>query len=66
MAQNLFNPIYGDYTSLGKAIGFIIRFIWIGYGSIISTLKIIPFLLISLVVLTLPFIGIFLIIKPLL
>jgi hypothetical protein len=58
MMKNLFVPIYQDQSSIGKAMGFIIRSIWITYGSIVSTIKIIPFLLVSVLVLVLPFLGI--------
>lgn len=44
-------------------MGFVIRSIWITYGSIISTIKIIPFLLVSVLVLVLPFLGILFIIN---
>jgi hypothetical protein len=44
-------------------MGFIIRSIWITYGSIVSTIKIIPFLAVSIFVLVLPFIGILFIIN---
>jgi hypothetical protein len=63
MLKNLFVPIYQDQSSIGKFMGFVIRSIWIAYGTTISTIKIIPFLLISVFVLTLPFVGILLILN---
>lgn len=63
MAKNLFVPIYRDESSMGKAIGFIIRFIWIGYGSVVSSVKIVPFLLVTVAVFLLPFLGGFLILS---
>lgn len=63
MAKNLFVPIYRDESSMGKAIGFIIRFLWIGYGSVVSSIKIIPFLLFSALVFVLPIVGVLLILS---
>ncbi len=63
MARNLFIPLYQDQSSTGKSLAFIIRSIWIVYGSIVSTIRIIPNLLVAVFVLMLPFIGIFFILN---
>ncbi len=55
MAKNLTVPLFQDDSGAGKAFSFVIRFVWIGVGSVVSLLTTIPFLLFGLLILVLPF-----------
>lgn len=54
MAQNIFAPLYQDYSRTGRIIAFPIRLIWILIGSIIQLIITIPLLAIYLFYLVLP------------
>ncbi len=56
MAKHISDPLFQDDSGIGKAFGFIIRFIWIGIGSSISLFVTIPFLIFGVFLLMLPFI----------
>ena len=55
-ARNIGKPLYQDSSSLGKFLGLVIRLWWVATGSIISSVFIIPNILIFLVIVLLPFI----------
>ena len=58
MAKHLNVPLYQDNSSFGKAVSFIIRFWWIGVGSVISLLGTIPFFILGLILIIIPIIPV--------
>lgn len=58
MAQNLFVPLYQDYSTIGYAISLPIRLIWVTVGSIMQIFVTIPLLFLFVVYLVLPLIPI--------
>lgn len=55
MAENFYEPLYQDDSPLGKSLGMIIRFWWIGTGTILSILFVIPNFIVAILVLIFPF-----------
>lgn len=62
MAQNLGKPLYQDDSGIGRLLGVVIRGGWVWIGGILSVLMAIPFSLILVVNLVLPFAAIFMLI----
>lgn len=58
MARHISDPLFQDDSGLGKSFGFIIRFIWIGFGSLISFFVTIPFLVFGIFLVLLPFVPV--------
>lgn len=58
MAKNISAPLYQDNSSLGRSLGFILRFFWIAVGSSTSLIWIIPNLVIGIFLTFMPLIPI--------
>jgi len=56
MVRNFKVPLFRDNSSFGKSISMIIKFWWIGFGTIVSLVKSIPHFLIFLIIIVLPII----------
>jgi hypothetical protein len=54
MAKNLFRPMFGDSSSMGRFVGFFIRIWWVWLGGIMSTIMIVPNVILGLILLILP------------
>jgi len=63
MIQNLFVPLYQDYTLVGKLMSFPIRIVWIVIASFLVFLFTIPLLFIFVFFLAFPLLTIFQIIR---
>lgn len=59
MANNMFVPLYQDYSIGGKFISFLIRFVWIVFGSICMIVITIPIILVYVIYLLLPLMPLF-------
>lgn len=58
MLTNIYRPLYGDSSRMGRVIGVFIRFWWVIFGGIVSFVYISPFLATWLILIALPFIPI--------
>lgn len=58
MARNFSKPLFQDDSSLGKNLGYIIRFFWVGFGTLYCLLLIIPWVIFGVVLIVLPLIPI--------
>ena len=58
MLRNLNQPLFQDYSRIGKAIGFVIRLIWVILGGTVVLLLMIPLLALVLVYALLPILAI--------
>lgn len=54
MLRNLFQPLYQDYTRMGRLIAFPIRFSWVLFGTLIGLVLLPIFLGIVITYLVLP------------
>lgn len=59
MVTNMFVPLYQDYSWGGKFISFLIRFVWVFFGSIIMIIFTVLLVLIYVIYLLLPLMPIF-------
>lgn len=55
MLKNLFQPLYQDYTKLGRIIAFPIRFTWVVFGLLIELALLPVFLFVFVLYLLVPF-----------
>jgi hypothetical protein len=56
MIKNFNQPIYQDFSTIGRMIGFVIRGVWIIGGLIIMLVAMIPFTVVAAIYALLPFI----------
>lgn len=54
MYKNFFKPLYQDFSGFGMVIGIVIRFWWIVFFSLYSTIIVLPNLFFCICVLLLP------------
>lgn len=58
MAQNLFVPLYQDYSTIGYAISLPIRLVWVTVGSILQLIVTVPLLFLFFLYLIVPLIPV--------
>ncbi len=58
MAKNLGQPLFQDYSAIGRFIGFSVRFTWMLIGGTLSLITIIPLGIFLLIFALLPIIAI--------
>jgi len=63
MLTNLFQPLFQDFTKVGRLIAFPIRSIWVLIGSSIQIIVTIPLLFIYVVYLAMPMIPVWAVIS---
>lgn len=63
MVKNLTKPLYQDDSMFGRSFGFLIRSIWVSFGTIYSVITTIPFALIALIITLAPIFPLILIIS---
>jgi len=56
-------PLYKDSSSFGKGFGKIVKFWWIGLGTIISLVRIIPSVMALIIILVLPLLPLWALLK---
>jgi hypothetical protein len=59
MVSNMFVPLYQDYSWGGKFISFIIRFVWVFFGTIVMVIATVPIVLVYVIYLLLPLMPVF-------